>query len=39
MNFIKKSGSGVAELTNGEKNEFMQRLWEVTLKRVNETML
>ncbi len=39
LKILKKSGSGVAELTNGEKNEFMQRLWEVTLKRVNETML
>lgn len=39
LKILKKTGMGAEELTNGEKDAFMQRLWEVTLKRVNDTML
>ena len=39
LQILKKTAQGVAELTNGEKDAFMRRLWEVALTRVNETML
>lgn len=39
LQILKKTGQGVAELTNGEKDAFMRRLWEIALTRVNETML
>ena len=39
LQILKKTDQGVAELTNGEKDAFMRRLWEVALTRVNETML
>jgi hypothetical protein len=39
LKILKKTDKGVAELTNGERDAFMQRLWEVTLNQVNETML
>jgi len=39
LQILKKTDQGVAELTNGEKDAFMRRLWEVSLSRVNETML
>lgn len=39
LQILKKTASGVTELTNGEKDAFMQRLWEVALNRVDETML
>ena len=39
LQILKKTDQGVAELTNGEKDAFMRRLWEVALGRVNETML
>ena len=29
----------MSELTNGEKNTLMQRLWDVALRKVDETML
>ncbi|MBE1423804.1 hypothetical protein H4684_000425 [Desulfomicrobium macestii] len=39
LQILKKTDQGVAELTNGEKDAFMRRLWEIALTRVNETML
>ena len=39
LQVLKKGEKGVAELTNGEKDAFMRRLWEIALSRVNETML
>lgn len=39
LQVLKNTESGVAELTNGEKDAFMQRLWEVAMTKVNETML
>lgn len=39
LQVLHKSDVGVVELTNGEKDALMQRLWEVTLSKVNETML
>jgi len=39
LQILKKTDQGVGELTNGEKDAFMRRLWEVALNRVNETML
>jgi len=39
LQILKNTSQGVAELTNGEKDAFMRRLWEVALNRVNETML
>jgi len=39
LQILKKTAQGVAELTNGEKDALMRRLWEVALTRVNETML
>ena len=39
LQILKKTAQGVAELTNGEKDAFLRRLWEVALTRVNETML
>jgi len=30
---------GQVTITNGEKDVFMRRLWEITLTRVDETML
>jgi hypothetical protein len=39
LQILKKNDQGVAELTNGEKDAFMRRLWEIALTRVNETML
>ena len=39
LQILKQTDQGVTELTNGEKDAFMRRLWEVALTRVNETML
>ncbi len=39
LQILKNTDQGVAELTNGEKDAFMRRLWEVALNRVDETML
>ena len=39
LQILKKTDQGVAELTNGEKDAFIRRLWEIALTRVNETML
>ena len=39
LQILKKIDSGVATITNGEKDVFMRRLWEITLTRVDETML
>jgi hypothetical protein len=39
LQILRKGENGVAELTNGEKDAFMRRLWEIALSRVNETML
>ena len=39
LQVLKKTDQGVSELTNGQKDAFMRRLWEIALSRVNETML
>lgn len=39
LQILKNTEDGVAELTNGEKDAFMRRLWEVSVSKVNETML
>lgn len=39
LQILKQTENGVSELTNGEKDAFMKRLWEIALNRVNETML
>lgn len=39
LKILKKTDHGISELTNGEKDAFMRRLWEVALNKVNETML
>lgn len=39
LQILKDTPDGVIELTNGEKDAFMQRLWDVSLNKVNETML
>lgn len=39
LQILKKTDEGVIELTNGEKNTLMQRLWDVALRKVDETML
>jgi len=39
LQILKKTDQGVSELTNGEKDALMRRLWEVALTRGNETML
>lgn len=39
LQILKKTDAGVEELTNGEKNKLMQRLWEVALHKVDDTML
>ena len=39
LQILKRTDIGVAELTNGQKDAFMQRLWEVAVTRVDETML
>jgi hypothetical protein len=39
LQILKKTDDGVSELTNGQKDAFMRRLWEIALSRVNETML
>lgn len=39
LQVLKQTEAGVSELTNGEKDAFMKRLWEIALNRVNETML
>lgn len=39
LQILRNTPKGVTELTNGEKDAFMQRLWEVALNKVNETML
>ena len=39
LQILRNTPQGVTELTNGEKDAFMQRLWEVALNKVNETML
>ncbi len=39
LQILRNTPNGVTELTNGEKDAFMQRLWEVALNKVNETML
>lgn len=39
LQVLKQTENGVSELTNGEKDAFMKRLWEIALNRVNETML
>ncbi|MGE4439888.1 MAG: DVU0524 family FlgM-associated protein [Desulfomicrobium sp.] len=39
LQILKQTDQGVTELTNGEKDAFMRRLWEIALTRVNETML
>lgn len=39
LQILRNTPDGVAELTNGEKNAFMQHLWDVALNKVNETML
>jgi hypothetical protein len=39
LQVLKKTEQGVSELTNGQKDVFMRRLWEIALSRVNETML
>ncbi|GAB1409030.1 hypothetical protein MASR1M90_01840 [Desulfovibrionales bacterium] len=39
LQVLKKTDNGVIELTNGEKDRLMQRLWDVALRKVDETML
>lgn len=39
LQILRNTRNGVTELTNCEKDAFMQRLWEVALNKVNETML
>ncbi len=39
LQILKKTDQGVTELTNGEKDAVMRRLWEIALTRVDQTML
>ena len=39
LQILRKTERGVSELTNGQKDAFMRRLWEIALSRVDETML
>ena len=39
LQILRKTAQGVAALTNNEKDAFMQRLWELALTKVDETML
>lgn len=39
LQILRKTDQGVVSLTNAEKDAFMQRLWELALAKVDETML
>ena len=39
MQILKQGTQGLVELKSEEKNAVLHKLWEITLHKVNETML
>ena len=39
MRIFKETGDGPGEVSVGEKNRILARLWEITLEKVDDTML